>query len=484
MVSITLLSTGENAILTSSHIDHTRKSLESRGERTLRVVSALHNNDLKRYSSTVVHRGRRCSLVAYSLDGDNLPSASIISMPPSRLESRKKSSEPTETYQSTQYKLPELPSFAAARSERIKSVIEALGIELGILDVHILLSNIVDVFGSKLGNVEPLAECPQALLTWCVVFDSTLLEHCLTSCDKSATGSVNSAGTHIPSSLSPQEGERTKTMGETKSLFVESSSTTRLSTFSTLTDALGPGDHFGNRVQHQLQSQSASIPSHMSNYGNQLQADPMTISYDGVMHHSSFDCPIQVPTGTAQSARESSIAVGQDLDDSMLLNCPNQLYNVLPHARDDSSTINHIYCPISFNDIALLDFNFHTHNALPQVSTTSSREYSSLPDHLLSSKQGNWLPFHGINPPSHHCDPFPQVYTASSLQYQSQPPRTHGHWAISADPVEVSIASSSQSSFLAGPNNSPLQVDHSYPPSHVNGTSYQLDVVNGCWDTY
>ena len=71
-------------------------------------------------------------------------------------------------------------------------------------------------------------------------------------------------------------------------------------------------------------------------------------SFDGVIHHSSFDCSsdtyLQVPTGMAQSAGESSIAVGQDSDDSMLLNLPTQLYNVLPNAsaRDDSSTIDHI----------------------------------------------------------------------------------------------------------------------------------------------
>ena len=353
-------------MLTSSHIDHTRKGLKKKGHRTLWVVSGLQDEAMKRYSMTLVHGGQKCILVTYLLDGSNLPSASRILTPLSRLESRKKSNDPTqaETYQSTE-RPPELPSSVMERSERIKCVIEELAIELGIVDVEILLSNILEVFGRNVEAEQPSAECP--LLTRCVVFDPTLFEHRLTSCDKSAIGSVNPAGTHIPSSLSLQERETTKTMGEIQSYYdsyhmpvdppESASGISRSCKFSTLANALpvvGSRDQFGNGVR-QLQSQSACVTSPaVSNYSDYRRDAEPTISYDGVIHHSSFNCPsdtyLQFPT--TQSACESSIPVGQGSDGSMLyVDHASQLYDAPPHA-------------------------------LSQVSAVSSGKDSSLPDYI------------------------------------------------------------------------------------------------------
>lgn len=41
------------------------------------------NEGMKRYSMTLVHNCQRCSLVAYLLDGDSLPSAALKLTPPS-----------------------------------------------------------------------------------------------------------------------------------------------------------------------------------------------------------------------------------------------------------------------------------------------------------------------------------------------------------------------------------------------------------------
>jgi hypothetical protein len=159
-----------------SLIEHTRKGLERKENRTLWVVSGLHNRAMKRYSMSLLHHGQKCSLVAYLLDGDrdSLPSASFISTPPPRfinkirLPSTNEPSQAGGTYHSTK-KPPELP-FSA--KERIKSVVEALAVEIKI-DLHILLSAILEVFRGESGNVDPgkpLAEC--ALPTRCVSSDS------------------------------------------------------------------------------------------------------------------------------------------------------------------------------------------------------------------------------------------------------------------------------------------------------------------------
>lgn len=129
-------------------------------------MSGFQNVEMRRYSTTLVHHGQKCSLVAYLFDGDNLPSASLISMPPSPFKGLLPSNEPSDTkcYQSTN----KLPSSAM---ERIKNVVETLAVEMGV-DVHILLSIISDVFGrGEPGPGQPLAECP-LLTSRCVSFCS------------------------------------------------------------------------------------------------------------------------------------------------------------------------------------------------------------------------------------------------------------------------------------------------------------------------
>ena len=155
-------------------IEHTRKGLEKNGNRTLWVVSGLQNTEMKRYSTTLVHHGQKCSLVAYLLDGDNLPSAYSISTPPSQFKhGLPRTNEPRQAggiYPLLTKNPLGLPSSTV---ERIKSVVEALAVELGV-DVHILLSTITEVFCGRLGNMEPggpLANCP--LSTRCVSSDST-----------------------------------------------------------------------------------------------------------------------------------------------------------------------------------------------------------------------------------------------------------------------------------------------------------------------
>ena len=138
------------------------KTLEKKGDHTLYKVSGLQNEAMKRYSLPVVHHGQRCSLVNYLLDGDNLPCASVVSTPPSPLESRKgpPSNEPSQasdTGQSTK-KPPELPPSAMEHiivfREHFKRDVDALAVKMGI-DVAILLSIILEGFGRGLGNAVP-----------------------------------------------------------------------------------------------------------------------------------------------------------------------------------------------------------------------------------------------------------------------------------------------------------------------------------------
>ena len=143
--------------------------MERKGRRTLWVVSGLQNGAaMKRYSTTLFHRGQKCSLVAYLLDGDNLPPASFIFTPPSPFEMglprTNELNQAGGTYHPTN-KSPELPSSA---KERIKNVVEALAMELKV-DMPNLLSTIQEVFGGRLGNVEPGKTLEEYLLsTRCV----------------------------------------------------------------------------------------------------------------------------------------------------------------------------------------------------------------------------------------------------------------------------------------------------------------------------
>lgn len=125
-------------------IEHTRKSLERKGSRTLWVVSGLQNEGMKRYSMTRVHNCQRCSLVAYLLDGDSLPSAALKLTPPSPCKKGFPSIASTSSSQSTE-KLPKL-SFSAM--EHIKSVVEALAVEMG-TDLHTLIPTILELFGES-----------------------------------------------------------------------------------------------------------------------------------------------------------------------------------------------------------------------------------------------------------------------------------------------------------------------------------------------
>lgn len=136
------------------------------------MVSGLLNEAIKRYSTTLTtHDGEKRCLVAYLLDGDNLPSAaSLISTPPLPCKGLIPSNEPSPasfTDQLTNLKEPlELPSSSSA-VERIRSIVEALAVEMGI-DVHILLSIILEIFGENV----PLTEHTGPPLTRCVLSNS------------------------------------------------------------------------------------------------------------------------------------------------------------------------------------------------------------------------------------------------------------------------------------------------------------------------
>lgn len=174
---IPLPSVGANAKLTSLHIENTKKPLETNGERTLRVVSGLQDPRMKKYSVTLNHHDEKCTFVAYYHDGDNLPSASIMLEPPSPLKKgfpRINEPMPVQAGTSSTYLLTKkVPELSSSAMERIKSVVEALSVELGV-DMQILLLTITEVFGGGgLENMEhggPLADRP--LRTRCVSSDS------------------------------------------------------------------------------------------------------------------------------------------------------------------------------------------------------------------------------------------------------------------------------------------------------------------------
>lgn len=107
------------------------------------MVSGLQNGAMKRYSMTLVHNGERCSLVAYLLDGDSLPSAALKSTPPTPLKKGLQSST-SDTSQST--KKP--PKLSSSAMEHIKSAIEALAVEMG-TDLHILIPIILELSGES-----------------------------------------------------------------------------------------------------------------------------------------------------------------------------------------------------------------------------------------------------------------------------------------------------------------------------------------------
>ena len=127
-------------------IEPTRKTLERKGSRTLWVVSGLQNEGVKRYSMTLVHNSQRCSLVAYLLDGDSLPSAAALRLTPPSPSKEGFPSITSDISSSQSTKKPPKLSFSAM--EHIKTAVEALAVELG-TDLHVLIPTILELFGES-----------------------------------------------------------------------------------------------------------------------------------------------------------------------------------------------------------------------------------------------------------------------------------------------------------------------------------------------
>ena len=106
------------------------------------MVSGLQNEGIKRYSMILVHNSQRCSLVAYLLDGDSLPSAALKLSPPSPSKEGLLSIT-SDTSSSQSRKKP--PKLSLSAMEHIKSVVEALAVELG-TDLNMLIPIILELF--------------------------------------------------------------------------------------------------------------------------------------------------------------------------------------------------------------------------------------------------------------------------------------------------------------------------------------------------